>query len=103
MIDWETFAERVPAGTMIRYEPSNLTIWSGILLENILCPEEDLGYTETVRDVEFHYQHFNETPVFRVQDFEEDEVEWFQPLGKGIKYLINDQWLTFSQVMADAS
>ncbi len=84
---------------MVRYESSNLTIWSGVLLENIPCPEEDLGYTETVSDVEHHYTHFAEQPLLRVQDFEEDEVEWFQPFGKGIKYLIDGQWLTYAQVM----
>lgn len=100
MIDWERFAERVPAGTMVKYEAADDYVWSGIILENIPCPEEDLGYTETVEDVEHHYTYFAKRPLLRVQDFEEDEIEWFQPFAKGIKYLINDDWLSFNQVLA---
>ena len=101
MIDWQKFGERVKAGTMIRYEPEDYYPgWVGILLENTPCPEEDLGYTETVGDVEYRYTRYVERPLLRMQDFEEEEIEWVQPLGKGVQYLINGEWLTYEQVMA---
>ena len=101
MIDWERFAERVPIGCIIK-----TPVWGdeegvyggdvGMLLEYqpfgcfdhpqsdtlLLFPEHDL------RDVNLLIQEINST---RIEHIDATQMH----------YLINNQWLTFDEIMKD--
>ncbi len=95
-IDWERFAERIPAGTTI-IEPNPYVdfVLDGILLEN--KPYSDWEYPSgDLTDPD----HAINPARLRVQIFMFGRMSHYHPV-KDLIYLINGQWLTFSEVMAD--
>ncbi len=91
-VDWEAFAERVPAGTQITLFYG----WDaalGILIEN--KPYCSMETTNRYGDTG------EKTMKLLCQPF-----QYFLPTRRNaneINYFIDGKWLTFSQVMADAS
>lgn len=93
-IDWERFAERVPAGTQI------LGQWyHGIILEN-----QSYGVDEIAAGLESHRvmrrykRDLKGAFMLRVQLFTHPMAIPIDVTGS--QFLINGQWLTFAEVMA---
>lgn len=97
-INWVKFAERVPAGCMIRYR---LDSWiSGERLEGILIENKPYSGQEWI--------------VSRIGDTGEETTRlkcqpFYNPFHlnpnrvpvKNISFLVNDRWLTFDEIMRD--
>ncbi len=102
MIDWNRFAARVPAGTIVKHERTegNPHYWAGIILENKPFVEDrvnrDIGPDHLRRD----YEYWDCNPSLRLQDFEAHQIEVMSPILEEVYYLINDEWLSFNEVMA---
>lgn len=101
MVDWTAFSERVPVGTMVRGDKAEdgSGQWQGILLENKpyrfedfianIVFEDDKKLKRAIMPLRLGIQTFDET--------EESTVMFDFP---DVQYFINDEWLTFEQVMA---
>ena len=100
-IDWDKFAQRVPAGTLVRHERTNGNphYWAGVILENKPYAEDrvnrDIGPDYLRRD----YEYWDRNPSLRLQDFESHEIEVMSPVLEEVYYLLDGRWLTFQQVM----
>lgn len=99
-VNWNKFAERVPAGSLIRWQPEKgFSVWEGVLLENIPCPEEAIeDWWESSKELQDAYEHFYSSPTLRVQDFNQIDVDEVY-FTDGVEFLIDGQWMTFEAVM----
>jgi hypothetical protein len=101
VIDWDKFAERVPAGTKVRCGGEAWAYWHGILLENY--PYSQLEELNPLgRDYARIVEHILRTPQLRIQTFAHSETQYANPI-KTMQYFMNGQWRTFDEVMANAS
>ncbi len=95
-MDWKRFQARVPVGTMVRGND-----WSGIVLENYPYLEEEQVLPHVAAEyVGEFWEKFNTQPCLRFQPFDLPGESKFLVLWSTIQFFINDQWLTFEQVMA---
>lgn len=94
MIDWDKFAERVPAGTrIIGSVPHTDSAIEGILLEN--KPFKDWEFPSG--DLNDPFKPIHPTRV-HVQFFVLGNYTQYGYV-EGLVYFINGQWLTFDEVM----
>lgn len=88
MVDWGRFC--VPVGTTVRFKGCAVDTY-GILLEN----KPGLVIDRAVR---MYQTQRADLDKIAVQYFEDGKTHTLRP--ESFEYLINDQWLTFNQVMA---
>lgn len=100
IVDWNKFAERVPAGTFIRVMREDVVHWQGITLETYPYRKEEiipyigiqyeLQWTQTVID----------DPQIECQGFEQLLSVPIWILMPTVQFLVAKQWQTFAEVMA---
>lgn len=103
MIDWDEFSSRVSVGTQVRafHTFGVEVIRRGILLENTPCFEEHVARVcDSASQLAMEYAWCIRNPFLRYQDFSLTFEGKFLPLYTYAQFSINDQWLTFGQVMA---
>lgn len=97
-IDWERFAARVPAGTVILYQKR----YEGILIENYPWRAvEDHLELEFSAGKEMVFKHPRNW--LRFEPFDKENrgplSEAYEEYAPHLIYLIDGQWLTFDEVM----
>ena len=100
MIDWNKFAQRVPPGTMVRNTESDHE-WYAFLLESYPFRHDDLlaGSLVDEKSYALLMQGFDEHLRLRIQDLTLPELEIICPDWPFLEYFIDDEWLTFHEVM----
>jgi hypothetical protein len=98
-IDWQTFAARVPAGTLIRgEEDEDGKTWEGVLLENKPhCFEDFIAGIMYEDDKKLKRAIM---PIrLSMQDFDEIETSTVMVDYPDVEYLIDGTWVSYAQLM----